>query len=222
LAAAVNCNNHGMYLSPQFATQDAAHASALIRAYPFASLISVDDEGLPFVTPMPLHLIEDAERWLLLGHCAKANPHWRYLQKRPTAVVTFMGPHAYMSPSVYPDLARVPTWSYLTVHCTVRARLIEHFDDKDRLLKHLIHDHDPAYEQQWRGLGDDYQQKMMAGMVAFELEVTNLQCKLKLNQHRPESHQAMHAVYAAGNDDQRALAEWMVHLGLIGPPQGEV
>ena len=133
-----------------------------------------------------------------------------------------MGPQAYMSPSVYPDLARVPTWSYLTVHCTVRARLIEHFDDKDRLLKHLIHDHDPAYEQQWRGLGDDYQQKMMAGMVAFELEVTNLQCKLKLNQHRPESHQAMHAVYAAGNDDQRALAEWMVHLGLIGPPQGEV
>lgn len=219
--AVVNCNNCSMYLSSQFASQDAAHARELVRAYPFASLISVDDEGLPFVTPMPLHLIEEAEHWRLLGHCAKANPHWRYLQTRPKAVVTFMGPQAYMSPSVYPDLARVPTWSYLTVHCTVQARLIEHFDDKDRLLKHLIHDHDPAYEQQWRGLGDDYQHKMMAGMVAFELEVIDLRCKLKLNQHRPESHQAMYAVYAVGNDDQRALAEWMVRLGLVGRLEGE-
>jgi len=219
--AAVNCNNDTMYVPPQFAAKDPAHASALIRAYPFANLISVDDDGLPFVTPLPLHLIEEAGRWLLLGHCAKPNPHWRYLQARPKAVVTFMGPQAYMSPSVYPDLARVPTWSYLMVHCTVQARLIERFDDKDRLLKHLIHDHDPAYEQQWRGLGDDYQHKMMAGMVAFELEVTDLQCKLKLNQHRPESHEAMHAVYAAGNDDQRALADWMERLGLVGAIQGE-
>jgi transcriptional regulator len=120
-----------------------------------------------------------------------------------------------MSPSVYPDLARVPTWNYLTVHCTVQARLIDHFDDKDRLLKHLIHDHDPAYEQQWRDLGDDFQHKMMAGMVAFELEVTHWQCKLKLNQHRPESHGAMHSVYASGNEDQRALAAWMRRLGLV-------
>ena len=217
----LNCNNRSMYVPPQFAATDPAHASALIRAYPFASLISVDDEGLPFVTPLPLHLLEEEGRWLLLGHCAKPNPHWRYLQARPKAVVTFMGPQAYMSPSVYPDLARVPTWSYLMVHCTVQARLIEQFDDKDRLLKHLIHEHDPAYEQQWRGLGDDFQHRMMAGMVAFELEVIELQCKLKLNQHRPESHQALHNVYAGGNADQRALADWMVRLGMVGVIRGE-
>ena len=129
-----------MYVPQQFAASDRAHASALIRAYPFASLISVDDNSLPFVTPMPLHLIEEAGRFLLLGHCAKGNPHWRYLQARPQAVVTFMGPQANMSPSVYPDLARVPTCNHLMVHCAVDARLIEHFDDKDRLLKHLIHE----------------------------------------------------------------------------------
>ena len=217
----VNCNNGSMYVPPQFATTDPSQASALIRAHPFASLISVDDEGLPFVTPLPLHLLEEEGRWLLLGHCARPNQHWRYLQARPKAVVTFMGPQAYMSPSVYPDLARVPTWSYLMLHCTVQARLIEHFDDKDRLLKHLIHEHDPAYEQQWRGLGDDFQHKMMAGMVAFELAVTDWQCKLKLNQHRPESHQALYNTYAAGNADQRSLADWMVRLGMVGVIQGE-
>jgi len=218
----VNCNNGSMYVPPQFATTDPSQACALIRTHPFASLISVDDEGLPFVTPLPLHLLEEDGHWLLLGHCARPNPHWRILQARPKAVVTFMGPQAYMSPSVYPDLARVPTWNYLMLHCTEQARLIEHFDDKDRLLKHLIHDHDPAYAQQWRGQSDDFQQKMMAGMVAFELTVTDWQCKLKLNQHRPESHQALHSVYAHGNDDQRALANWMQRLGLVSNAAGEL
>ena len=194
--------------------KDDAQAKALMRSHAFASLISNDDDGLPFVTPLPLHLLEDGDQTLLLGHCAKPNPHWKYLAARPKAVVTFMGPHAYMTPRVYPDLARVPTWNYLMVHCIVEAKIIETFDDKDRLLKHLIADHDPAYADQWRGLGEEYQHRMMGGIVAFELRVQEMQCKIKLNQHRPESHVAMKAAYAAGNDNERALAQWMDRLGL--------
>ena len=203
-----------MYLPPHFRCQLQEHAVSLIRAHPFASLISTDEEGLPFVTPLPLHLIEAGGEKILLGHCARPNPHWRYLQARPKAVVTFMGPHAYMTPRVYPDLVRVPTWNYITVHCTVEARLIEHFDDKDRLLKHLIADHDPAYADQWRSLGEDYQHKMMNGIVAFELKVLALQCKVKLNQHRPEAHAAMRALYAQGGENEQALARWMDELGI--------
>lgn len=209
-----------MYLPPPFKAKDPAHALALMRAHPFAQLISNDDDGLPFVTPLPLHVLQEpsAEQGqtntVLLGHCAKPNPHWKYLASRPKAVVTFMGPHAYMTPRVYPDLARVPTWNYVLVHAVVEARLVETFDNKDRLLKHLIADHDPDYAEQWRGLGDDYQQKMMQGIVAFELRVTDLQCKIKINQHRPEAHVAMHTAYAAGNDDERELARWMTDLGL--------
>ena len=202
-----------MYLPPQFAAKDSATTQAtaheLIRANPFASLISTDDDGLAFVTPLPLHLLLETDQTLLLGHCAKPNPHWRYLATRPQAVVTFMGPHAYMTPRVYPDLTRVPTWNYLMVHCTVEAKIVETFDDKDRLLKHLIADHDPAYADQWRGLGEEYQHKMMGGIVAFELKVLAMQCKVKLNQHRPEARAAMHALYSQGNDNERALAGWM-------------
>ena len=88
-----------------------------------------------------------------------------------------------MTPRVYPDLARVPIWNYLMVNCTVEARIVETFDDKDRLLKHPIADHDPAYSRQWRRLGDDYQHKMMGGIAAFELRVLSKQFKIKLNQH---------------------------------------
>lgn len=203
-----------MYLPPQFKSEDRAHALSLMREHPLASLISTDDDGLPFVTHLPLHVQAQDDSMLLLGHVAKPNPHWRYLLARPQAVVSFLGPHAYMSPKVYPDLARVPTWSYLAVHCTVQATVLEDAAAKDALLKKLIADHEPAYAAQWRGLGEDYAHKMLAGIVAFELRVTQLQCKLKLNQHRPESHAAMSAAYGAGNDNEQALARWMKRLGM--------
>lgn len=207
-----------MYLPPQFRGDD-RQAVALMQSHPFASLISTDDAGLPFVTHLPLHLQQphqagEGAPFALLGHVARPNPHWRYLQARPKAVVTFMGPHTYMTPRVYPDLVRVPTWNYVCVHCTVETRLIEHFDDKDHLLKHLIADHDPAYADQWRGLGEDYQHKMMNGIVAFELKVLELQCKVKLNQHRPEAHAAMRALYAQGGENEQGLARWMDQLGI--------
>lgn len=209
-----------MYLPPQFKGQLARHAIPIIRQHPFASLISVDDAGLPFVTHLPLHIDAPAAKegaaaepaLVLLGHVAKPNPHWRYLAARPQAVVTFLGPHAYMSPKVYPDLARVPTWNYLAVHCTVQARLIEDPDAKDALLKKLIGDHEPAYAEQWRGLGEDYARKMLAGIVAFELKVTDLQCKVKLNQHRPEALAGMKEIYANGSEDERELASWMAQI----------
>lgn len=204
-----------MYMPPQFNAKDPAIALELMRSHPFASLISNDDDGLPYVTHLPLVAEpREGDELVLWGHCAKPNPHWRYLQARPKAVVTFLGPHSYLSPSVYPDLARVPTWNYLAVHCTVEARLIEEPGAKDVLLKKLIGDHEPAYAQQWRDLGEEFQLKMLAGIFGFELRVTALQCKVKLNQHRRESHAAMHAVYSAGTPDEKALAVWMDRLGM--------
>jgi len=204
-----------MYLPPQFNSKDRALAAELMRAHGFASLITTDDDGLPFVTHLPLVLEDRGDDGLVLwGHCAKPNAQWRHLQARPRAVVNFLGPHAYMSPSVYPDLTRVPTWNYLAVHCTVQARLVEAPQEKDALLKRLIGEHEPAYAQQWRDLGEEFQLKMLAGIMGFELRVTELQCKLKINQHRPESHVALHARYAAGTPDEQALAGWMRRLGL--------
>lgn len=202
-----------MYLPPQFNVKDRKVAWDVMRSHPFASLISNDDDGLPFVTHIPLHLVVgEAVPEKLLGHCAKPNPHWRYLEARPQAVVTFLGPHAYLSPSVYPDLTRVPTWNYVAVHATVEARVIHEPDEKDALLKALIGDHEPPYAQQWRDLGSDFADKMLKGIVAFELTIAQLQCKLKLNQHRPEAFDATLQAYDAGNEQSRAVANWMRRL----------
>jgi transcriptional regulator len=203
-----------MYLPKQFNHPE--HALAIMREHPLASLVTTDDTGFPFITHLPLKLVEEGgQPALLLGHCARGNPLWAYLQKRPLALASFMGPQAYMSPKVYADLQRVPTWSYLAVQARGEARLLEGEEAKDALLKQLIADHEPSYAAQWRVLPEDYTSKMLNAIVAFELRIVDLQCAVKLNQHRPEAHAAMHAAYSAGNEQEQALAAWMKKLGLV-------
>jgi transcriptional regulator len=207
-----------MYTPSQFKSDDLDGAVAVMRQHSFATLICNDDEGLPFVTHLPLHVDlreRDGRPWpVLLGHVARPNPHWKYLRDRGTALVSFLGPHAYMSPTVYPDTLRVPTWNYLAVQCRVRPRLLTEASDVDQVLTRLIEDNEPSYLAQWRSLGEDYQTRMMAGIVAFELDVTELQSKVKLNQHRPESHAALRQAYAGGNEAERELVGWMDRLNI--------
>ena len=207
-----------MYLPKQFNHPE--HAATIMRAHPLASLVTTDDSGFPFMAHLPLKLQEEGgQPALLLGHCARGNPLWGHLQKRPLALASFMGPQAYLSPQVYPDLQRVPTWLYLAVQAKVEARLLEGEEAKDALLKQLIADHEPAYAQQWRDLPEDYTAKMLNAIVAFELRIVDLQCAVKLNQHRPEAHAAMHAAYAAGLANAQALARWMEDIGLVPTAQ---
>jgi transcriptional regulator len=84
----------------------------------------------------------------LLGHVARGNPLGRYLRDRPQAVVTFLCPYAYLSPTVYRDLARIPTWIYVAVHSTVKATLMDDSAAKNRFLKKLIDNHKPNYAKQ--------------------------------------------------------------------------
>ena len=207
-----------MYIPAQFKSEDLDHAVKLMRDHAFATLICNDDAGQPFVTHLPLHVdvVErDGKPWpRLLGHVARANPHWKYLRDRGAALVSYLGPHAYMSPGVYPDTLRVPTWNYLAVQCRVRVRLLSERAEMDEMLDKLINDNEPAYLLQWRSLAEDYHLKMLGMIVGFELEVTELQIKLKLNQHRPESHAALRRVLAVGSEDERELLGWMDRLSM--------
>jgi transcriptional regulator len=203
-----------MYLPRHFEQHDTALALEVMRKHSFAMLVGNDDAGAPYASHLPLVVEENDGVIRIEGHVAKPNPHWRYLQARPQVLVVFQGPHAYMSPKVYPDLTRVPSWSYLAVHAYGEAKLVEDPEGKDALLKRLIGIHEPEYAQQWRDLGQEYQLKMLGGIVGFAITVTKLESKFKINQHRPEAHAAMHAAYAKGSPDEQALAQWMVRLGL--------
>lgn len=212
-----------MYLPQQFHHTDPAIAQRIMREHPLASIVSNGADGFPVLSHIPMHWQADSlwpdglrsEHGVLLGHCARANPQAQWLASQPQALVSFMGPQAYMSPSVYDDKQRVPTWSYLAVQAKVLTRIIDPHEDRDRLLKCLIAEHEPSYAQQWRELPTSYTGAMLNGIVAFEMQITELQCAVKLNQHRPYAHAAMHAAYAQGHEGAQALARWMKDLGLV-------
>jgi len=103
-----------MYIPNAFREDDQATLVAFMRAHSFATLVSVVD-GTPFATHLPLVISEESGQILLVGHLAKANPHWRALTASDSLVI-FQGPHAYISPSLYEKRESVPTWNYIAVH----------------------------------------------------------------------------------------------------------
>lgn len=208
-----------VYLPAQFASQDRALALALLAEQPLAQLITLDAAGEPFVSHLPLVAQERGDGLVLLGHLARANPQVAQLRQQGRALVSVLGPHAYLSPSVYPDLARVPTWNYLALHARVSVEVVDEALAKDRLLKALIARVEPPYAEQWLAMEPGLAERMLGAIVGFEFHVTELDLKLKLNQHRREAHATTHARYAAGSDHERALARWMERLGLA--PAGD-
>ena len=218
-----------MYLPPQFKNTDPAVAQRIMREHPLAQVVTVSSsEGVPQASAIPMHW-QPHSLWaevgsaqsadgFLLGHCARANPQSAHFASGGKALVIFMGPQAYMSPSVYPDLMRVPTWCYLAVQVEVSTRVVDPHTDKDRLLKCLIADHEPPYAQQWRSLPAEYVDRMLQGIVAFEMTIHRMHCSVKLNQHRPEAHASMFANYSQGTAQEQALARWMLDLDIVTRP----
>jgi transcriptional regulator len=215
-----------IYMPPAFKGGDLKLAQTLMLEHPLATLVSVTKTGEPKVTHLPLQCQlqgeptsskEMAPAWILRGHFAKSNPQVQALQHNPQALAIFMGPQGYMSPSVYPDLVRVPTWNYLTLHVQGDIEFVLESEKKDHLLKQLIADHEESYAQQWRALPEAFQDTMLSAIVGFSMKVKHYQFKMKLNQHRPEAHEKMHAQYASGNASEQGLALWMERLGMVTP-----
>lgn len=202
-----------MYTPKHFESPSHEFTLEAMRRYNFATIFSSSASAEPIASHVPV-VVEDSAPIQIHFHFARANPHVSVLCETKRAMVAFLGPHAYMSPTVYPDVKRVPTWSYIAVHAYGDVVELEGHEAKDSLLKSLIALHEPPYAAQWRGLDRDYQNTLLNAIVAFRLDVTRLDSKFKFNQHRKESHAAMKANYAKGSDNERELAQWMERFGL--------
>jgi transcriptional regulator len=204
-----------MYLPAHHTLEDQALALEVMRAHPFAILVS-NDADAPFATHAPLAADVRDGKITLHGHIAQANPHRALLDLSPEVLVIFSGPHGYVSPSNYESREMVPTWNYIAVHAYGAVRPRATHESKDAVLKRLIADHDADYAPQWRGLSEAYQTKMLAGIFAFDIEVSRLESKFKVSQNRSAIDRArVAATHAKGNADEQGLARWMQRLGLV-------
>lgn len=96
-----------------------AHLIDVIKSYPLATLVSVND-NTPFITHLPL--VYDNEK--LIGHIDIYNPHAALLKDDREVTILFYGPQCYISPSIY-GTTQLPTWNYIRVHLKGTVKAIE-------------------------------------------------------------------------------------------------
>jgi transcriptional regulator len=178
-----------VYIPEHFRVRDHAHAIEFMRTNPFAILISSTGEG-PFATHLPLSVRGTEDHLLLRGHVAKANPHWRYLEKESHCLTIFHGPHAFVSTANYTTRETVPTWNYGAVHVYGNARLFSSEEELQSMLYELIETFEPAFAEQWTSLREAYRERMLSHIVGFEIAVTKIEAKFKLSQNRTPEEQA--------------------------------
>lgn len=198
---------------------------ALMRAHPFAALVTAGHDGMPEADHLPLLIDpQPAPFGTLRGHVARANPLWRNHAGRETLVV-FQGPQAYVTPSWYPSKREsgkvVPTWNYAVVHA--RGPLMVHDDPEwlRGLVTRLTERHESPLARPW-GVGDapaEYIGQMLKAIVGIEIPIARLEGKWKVSQNRSVADRAgvVAGLEARGDASSREMAG-LVAEGLADKP----
>ncbi len=180
-----------MYTPAQFKVEDAAEAHALMRAHPFAILITHGSEGLIGThLPTVLKAGEADALGRIECHMARPNPQWKTFVPGTEAMLIFQGPHAYIRPGWYASKAEhgkvAPTWNYTVVHAYGQVEVVQ---DKDWLLAHvgdLTQQQEAAYPEPWAvtDAPANYNDMLARGIVGMRFQITRLEGKAKMSQNR--------------------------------------
>lgn len=189
--------------------ENVAEAVAFMQRYSFATIVTAKD-NMPVATHLPFLITQRNEAVFLRSHFARANEQWMHLENQPVLVI-FSEPHAYISPAHYEKELNVPTWNYIAVHAYGRGTLIHDTAQAYELLEATINTYEPAYQAQWNNLPQDFKMRMIKGIAAFEIEVTDLQGKKKLSQNKTNTEQQriIETLSASNNTQEREIAAYM-------------
>jgi transcriptional regulator len=178
-----------MYQPSHFRVDDLPQMHALMRARPFAALISAGSYGL-YATHLPTVLKEDGPYGVLEFHLARANPHWKYLAEGNEALVIFQGPEGYITPNWYPSKAEhqkvVPTWNYAVVHAYGCPDVTQDTDWIRRHVAELTAQQERNEVKPW-ALTDapgTFIEAMSRSIIGFRFGITRLEGKWKMSQNR--------------------------------------
>jgi transcriptional regulator len=194
--------------NPAHAIEDPAIVAELVRANPWATLVSEGASGI-VASHYPALLDEEAEGLTLLTHVGRPDEKVHGLGATEVLCIV-QGTHGYVSPGWYePGERLVPTWNFTVAHCygipqvldeeenlAVLSRLVEHFE---RAVSK------PLYlDREWAA-------PVARGTVGLRIPVSRFVCKRKLSQDKDEvsRRQAIAALREPGPYHHPALADEM-------------
>ena len=151
-----------------------------------AQLVTVAEDGTPDATFMPV-LMRDG---VLIGHVARANPHWKRIVDGSPALAVVTGPDAYVSPSLYATKAEhgrvVPTWNYSAVHVRGVVRVHDDPEWVRGVVTALTERFEGTRETPWAvtDAPERYVAGQLRAIVGVSITVESVEGKAKLSQNR--------------------------------------
>lgn len=177
-----------VYVPSHFRESDDGDLFAFMGAHNFATLVTQTADDF-FVSHLPLLLRRSTDGFVLAGHVARANPHWRFMDGERVSLAIFHGPHAYISPRWYESNNLVPTWNYAVVHARGALRIRDDEAFAAEVVSELTRQHEAFGAAPWRAdeLRREDFAKLIRAIVAFEMPILALEGKFKLSQNRDEA-----------------------------------
>ncbi|MFI6475180.1 FMN-binding negative transcriptional regulator [Streptomyces sp. NPDC050516] len=167
----------------------------LIRGNPLALAVANGSaEDGPFATHLPVifdpgtpdDFSGELPGATLLGHMNRANPHWAALETGSVLLLTFTGPHSYVSPTVYEVTPAAPTWNFTSVHVRGVVEKIDSIEETLDVVQSTVRAFEGAFGNGWDMTASlDYFRKIVPGVGAFRFKVTGAEGMFKLSQEQP-------------------------------------
>jgi len=173
-----------MYQPAHFRQTDSDALHALMRAYPFATVVASGEGGLA-ANHLPLERVDGK----LHGHVARGNE--LASMDGADVLVIFRGPDGYISPNWYPTKREthreVPTWNYAVVHVRGTLRVIDDATWLRGFLERLTDRHEAGQPSPWRvsDAPEDHVEKSLRAIVGLEISIDRIEGKFKLSQNHP-------------------------------------
>jgi len=133
----------GMRHTPHFLMTDPAEVRRLIRAHPWATIVSSTTQGL-VASHYPVIIDESASTGddiVLLSHFGRPDDELHELGEHEILIIV-QGPHDYVSPSWYGNGEVIPTWDHVTAHLYGTPEILspeENFAALSLLTDHFEH-----------------------------------------------------------------------------------
>jgi transcriptional regulator len=178
-----------MFQPDHFRVEDVPQMHALMRAHPFAALVSAGGLGL-YASHLPTVLKDEGAYGVIECHLARANPHCKELGQVDEALMIFQGAQGYITPNWYatkPQTGKVvPTWNYAAVHAYGRPEVINDPQWLHRHVSELTAQQEKTEEKPWAvtDAPESFIAVMLRGIVGFRFAIARLEGKWKMSQNR--------------------------------------
>ena len=176
-----------MYDLPHHKEKDHEEIIQFMRDHPFIFLTGSDATNKPVATQVPVFIDERDGKYFLTGHIMRNTDHHKAFEQNKNVLAVFTGPHTYVSATWYTKPVG-STWNYMSVHAKGIIRFLDDAALIDVLRMTTLHFENQNQQSAtiFDNLPSEYTQRLMKAIVAFEIEVKELETVFKLSQDRDE------------------------------------